>query len=203
MKIIILLLITFFNLNIALANANEIINRYLYDVGEEVSYKVEPKNNPSYVIRLRLAEVTDDQEVWEVFNDPSVDKMVLHRITGNWIKSFKNGNITEEAKPYATGLKFPLKAGDKWINRYTYIVRKLQLRGTSKSWLEAKNDTIKINNKTYETLKIEMKNPLWDNQTDTAWLKQILWIDIETGKTVREAHINTFLKINYTSTLVE
>ena len=56
--------------------------------------------------------------------------------------------------------------------------------GQTKAEFKVKKDKIKINNKKYNTLKIEMLNPLWNSEKDKKWKKHIRWIDIDSGKVV-------------------
>jgi hypothetical protein len=158
-------------------SANEIISRYLYNVGDQVRYKIDRvlPNQSSYITESNLINIIEEEEIWEIKNSPSADKRIFDRLTGNWITSYKDGNEIARAIPFSGGLKFPIKKGDK----------------------------IKINNKKYNTLKIEMLNPLWNSEKDKKWKKHIRWIDIDSGKVVKEYIKNIGFKMEYTATIIE
>ena len=186
-------------------HANEIENRFLYNIGDEIEYQIEKilPNEVSYIIKAHLIAVNDDEEIWEIFNSPTADKRVYHRTTGNWITSYKDGNEVARAIPYSGGLKFPLKKGDKWEQTWTFTAAGGLLTGQSQAEFKVKKDTIKINNKKYKTLKVEMKNPLWNSSKNRNWKKHIRWIDIETGKTVQEYFKDIGFKMEFTSKIIE
>ena len=186
-------------------HANEIENRFLYNIGDEIEYQIEKilPNKASYTIKAHLLAVNDDEEIWEIFNSPTADKRVFHRTTGNWITSYKDGNEVARAIPYSGGLKFPLKKGDKWEQTWTFTAAGGLLTGQSQAEFKVKKDTIKINNKKYKTLKVEMKNPLWNSSKNRNWKKHIRWIDIETGKTVQEYFKDIGFKMEFTSKIIE
>ena len=76
-------------------NANEIKTRYLTEVGYVNKYQVELKK-PSeavYEASMKLLKIEDGKEYWKVNNEPSADLRVYHRETGNWIASYKDGNL--------------------------------------------------------------------------------------------------------------
>ena len=186
-------------------NANEITNRYQYKLGEKISYKVDTilPGKSSYIIKAHLVKIIDDQEVWEITNSPSADKRIYDRITGNWITSYKEGNEIARAIPYSGGLKFPLKKGDKWEQTWTFTAAGGLLTGQTKAEFKVKKDKIKINNKKYNTLKVEMINPLWNSEKDTSWKKHTRWIDIKTGKIIKEYLKNIGFKMEFTRTIIE
>ena len=186
-------------------NANEITNRYQYKLGENISYKVDTilPGKSSYIIKAHLVKIIDDQEVWEITNSPSADKRIYDRITGNWITSYKEGNEIARAIPYSGGLKFPLKKGDKWEQTWTFTAAGGLLTGQTKAEFKVKKDKIKINNKKYNTLKVEMINPLWNSEKDTSWKKHTRWIDIKTGKIIKEYLKNIGFKMEFTRTIIE
>jgi hypothetical protein len=186
-------------------HANEIENRFLYNIGDEIEYQIEKilPNEVSYIIKAHLIAVNDDEEIWEIFNSPTADKRVYHRTTGNWITSYKDGNEVARAIPYSGGLKFPLKKGDKWEQTWTFTAAGGLLTGQSQAEFKVKKDTIKINNKKYKTLKVEMKNPLWNSSKNRNWKKHIRWIDIKTGKTVQEYFKDIGFKMEFTSKIIE
>jgi len=186
-------------------HANEIENRFLYNIGDEIKYQIEKTlpNKASYIIKAHLLAVNDDKEIWEIFNSPTADKRIFHRTTGNWITSYKDGNEVARAIPYSGGLKFPLKKGDKWEQTWTFTAAGGLLTGQSQAEFKVKKDTIKINNKKYKTLKVEMKNPLWNSSKNRNWKKHIRWIDIETGKTVQEYFKDIGFKMEFTSKIIE
>ena len=186
-------------------NANEISNRYLYSIGEEISFLIETKlpNKSEYISISRLLDIKDDQEIWKVENSPTADKRIYDRVSGNWIASFKDGNEVARAIPHNGGLKFPLNKGDKWSQSWTFSAAGGLLTGKSEADYKVKKETIKANNKKYKTLKIEMKNPLWNSEKDKNWKKEVRWVDIETGKTIKIYFKNIGFKMEYTATIIE
>jgi len=186
-------------------SANEIISRHLYNVGDQVKYKIDRilPNESSYITESNLINIIEDKEIWDVKNSPSADKRIFDRLTGNWIKSYKDGNEIARAIPFSGGLKFPLKKGDKWNQTWTFTAAGGLLIGQSKAEFKVKKDKIKINNTKYTTLKIEMINPLWNSEKDKSWKKHIRWIDINSGKIVKEYVKNIGFKMEYTASIIE
>ena len=66
-------------------NANEIINRYLYNVGDQVRYKIDRilPNQSTYITESNLINIIEEEEIWEIKNSPSADKIIFDRLTGN------------------------------------------------------------------------------------------------------------------------
>ena len=186
-------------------SANEIIGRYLYNVGDQVKYKIDRilPNESSYITESNLINIIEDEEIWDVKNSPSADKRIFDRLTGNWITSYKDGNEIARAIPFSGGLKFPLKKGDKWNQTWTFTAAGGLLIGQSKAEFKVKKDKIKINNTKYTTLKIEMINPLWNSEKDKSWKKHIRWIEINSGKIVKEYVKNIGFKMEYTASIIE
>ena len=186
-------------------SANEVISRHLYNVGDQVSYKIDRilPNESSYITESNLINIIEDEEIWDVKNSPSADKRIFDRITGNWITSYKDGNEIARAIPFSGGLKFPLKKGDKWNQTWTFTAAGGLLIGQSKAEFKVKKDKIKINNTKYTTLKIEMINPLWNSEKDKSWKKHIRWIEINSGKIVKEYVKNIGFKMEYTASIIE
>ena len=186
-------------------SANEVISRHLYNVGDQVSYKIDRilPNESSYITESNLINIIEDEEIWDVKNSPSADKRIFDRITGNWITSYKDGNEIARAIPFSGGLKFPLKKGDKWNQTWTFTAAGGLLIGQSKAEFKVKKDRIKINNTKYTTLKIEMINPLWNSEKDKSWKKHIRWIEINSGKIVKEYVKNIGFKMEYTASIIE
>lgn len=186
-------------------SANEIISRHLYNVGDQVKYKIDRilPNESSYITESNLINIIEDKEIWDVKNSPSADKRIFDRLTGNWIKSYKDGNEIARAIPFSGGLKFPLKKGDKWNQTWTFTAAGGLLIGQSKAEFKVKKDKIKIYNTKYTTLKIEMINPLWNSEKDKSWKKHIRWIDINSGKIVKEYVKNIGFKMEYTASIIE
>jgi len=186
-------------------SANEIISRHLYNVGDQVKYKIDRilPNESSYITESNLINIIEDEEIWDVKNSPSADKRIFDRLTGNWIKSYKDGNEIARAIPFSGGLKFPLKKGDKWNQTWTFTAAGGLLIGQSKAEFKVKKDKIKINNTKYTTLKIEMINPLWNSEKDKSWKKHIRWIEINSGKIVKEYVKNIGFKMEYTASIIE
>jgi len=186
-------------------SANEIISRYLYNVGDQVRYKIDRvlPNQSSYITESNLINIIEEEEIWEIKNSPSADKRIFDRLTGNWITSYKDGNEIARAIPFSGGLKFPIKKGDKWQQTWTFTAAGGLFIGQTKAEFKVKKDKIKINNKKYNTLKIEMLNPLWNSEKDKKWKKHIRWIDIDSGKVVKEYIKNIGFKMEYTATIIE
>ena len=186
-------------------SANEIISRHLYNVGDQVKYKIDRilPNESSYITESNLINIIEDEEIWDVKNSPSADKRLFDRLTGNWIKSYKDGNEIARAIPFSGGLKFPLKKGDKWNQTWTFTAAGGLLIGQSKAEFKVKKDKIKINNTKYTTLKIEMINPLWNSEKDKSWKKHMRWIEINSGKIVKEYVKNIGFKMEYTASIIE
>ena len=186
-------------------SANEVISRHLYNVGDQVRYKIDRilPNGSSYITESNLINIIEDEEIWDVKNSPSADKRIFDRITGNWISSYKDGNEIARAIPFSGGLKFPLKKGDKWNQTWTFTAAGGLLIGQSKAEFKVKKDKIKINNTKYTTLKIEMINPLWNSEKDKSWKKHIRWIEINSGKIVKEYVKNIGFKMEYTASIIE
>ena len=186
-------------------SANEIISRHLYNVGDQVKYKIDRilPNESSYITESNLINIIEDEEIWDVKNSPSADKRIFDRLTGNWITSYKDGNEIARAIPFSGGLKFPIKKGDKWHQTWTFTAAGGLLIGESKAEFKVKKDKIKINNTKYTTLKIEMINPLWNSEKDKSWKKHIRWIEINSGKIVKEYVKNIGFKMEYTASIIE
>lgn len=185
--------------------ANEINNRHLYNIGDEIKYFVETKlpNKSNYISTSILIEISDNEEIWEVKNSPTADKRIYDRITGNWIASFKDGNEVARAIPHNGGLKFPLKKGDKWKESWTFTAAGGLISGKSEAEYKVKKVTVKANNKKYKTLQIEMINPLWNFEKDRNWKKEIRWIEINTGKIIKIYFKNIGFKMEYIATIIE
>ena len=186
-------------------SANEIISRYLYNVGDQVKYKIDRvlPNQSKYITESNLINIIEEEEIWEIKNSPSADKRIFDRLTGNWITSYKDGNEIARAIPFSGGLQFPIKKGDKWQQTWTFTAAGGLFIGQTKAEFKVKKDKIKINNKKYNTLKIEMLNPLWNSEKDKKWKKHIRWIDIDSGKVVKEYIKNIGFKMEYTATIIE
>ena len=202
---IITYIILYFTFNLCYVFANEIKSRHIYNIGDEVNYEIETNlpNKSKYITTSKLISVNEEEEVWEVTNSPTADKRIRDRETGNWITSYKDGNEVARAIPYSGGLKFPLKKGDKWTESWTFTAAGGLLTGKSTADFKVKKETVKINGKKYKTLKISMKNPLWNSEEDRNWKKHIRWIDINSGKTIKEYLKNIGFEMEYTASLVE
>ena len=185
--------------------ASEITSRHLYNLGDEISFSIETilPNKSTYISISRLIDIKENKEIWEIENSPSADKRIYDRKTGNWIASFKDGNEVARAIPHNGGLKFPLQKGDKWSQSWTFTAAGGLLTGKSEAEYKVKKETIKANNNKYKTLKIEMKNPLWNSEKDRNWKKEIRWIDIDTGKIIKIYFKNIGFKMEYTATIIE
>jgi len=185
--------------------ANEIIDRFRYNLGDEISFSIETilPNKSKYISISKLIEIKDDQEIWQVTNSPTADKRIYDRLTGSWIASFKDGNEVARAIPHNGGLKFPLKKGDKWTQSWTFTAAGGLVSGKSEANFKVKTDTIKANNKKYKTLKVEMKNPLWNSEKDRNWKKEVRWIEINTGRVIKVHFKNIGFKMEYIATLLE
>ena len=203
-KIYLIYLIIFI-FQLSKAFTNEILDKYSYDIGDTIKYKIETilPNKSEFITTSKLIAINKDQEVWEVNNSPSADKRIYHRPSGNWIASYKDGNEIARAIPHNGGLKFPLTNGDKWFEVWTFTAAGGLVTGKSEAEYKVKKDTIKINNKKYNTLKITMKNPKWNSEKDINWKKDIKWIDIKSGKIVKFYFKNIGFKMEYTATLIE
>ena len=185
--------------------ANEINNRHLYNIGDEIKYFIETKlpNKSDYISTSILIEISDNEEIWEVKNSPTADKRIYDRITGNWIASFKDGNEVARAIPHNGGLKFPLKKDDKWKESWTFTAAGGLISGKSEAEYKVKKVTVKANNKKYKTLQVEMTNPLWNFEKDRNWKKEIRWIEINTGKIIKIYFKNIGFKMEYIATIIE
>mgnify|MGYP001159929240 FL=1 len=197
--------ILFLFLNLKIISANEISNRHLYYIGDEINFSIETKlpNKSKYVSKSRLIDIKDGEEIWNVENSSTADKRIYDRETGNWVASYKDGNEIARAIPHNGGLKFPLNKGDKWSESWTFTAAGGLVTGKSEAEYKVKRETVKANNKKYKTLKIEMKNPLWNSEKDKNWKKEIRWIDIATGKIIKIYFKNIGFKMEYTATLIE
>jgi len=185
--------------------SNEILNRHLYEIGDEIKYEVETllPNKSKFFTTSKLVAVNDDEEIWEITNSPTADKRIYHRTTGNWIASFKDGNEVARAIPHNGGLRFPLIKGDKWTKSWTFTAVGGLVTGKSEADFKVKKEKIKINGTKYNTLKITMKNPKWNSEKDINWKKDIKWIDLKSGKTVKVYFKNIGFKMEYTASLIE
>jgi hypothetical protein len=186
-------------------NANEINKRHLYNIGDKVRFSIETvlPNKSTYISTSELIDIKNNKEIWLIDNSPTADKRIYDRATGNWIASFKDDNEVARAIPHNGGLKFPLKKGDEWSESWTFTAAGGLITGKSEAVYKVKKDTIKANNKKYKTLKIEMKNPLWNSEKDRNWKKEIRWIQINTGKIIRVHFKNIGFKMEYTATIIE
>jgi len=197
--------ILFLLILIKISYSNEILERHLYKIGDQIKYEIKTTlpNKSKFITISKLVEINNEEEVWEIINSPTADKRIYHRITGNWITSFKDGNEVARAIPFNGGLKFPLKKGDKWIESWTFTAAGGLIIGESEAEFKVKKEKIKINNKKYNTLKVIMKNPKWNSEKDDNWRSDIKWIDIESGKTVKVYFKNIGFKMEYTASLIE
>ena len=200
-----ILIVIFLIFSLKSISANEINYRYLYNIEDEISYLIETKLpiKSSYISTSRLIEITKEKEIWSVSNSPTADKRIYDRKSGNWVASFKDGNEVARAIPHNGGLKFPLNKGDQWSQSWTFTAAGGLVTGKSEAEYKVKRETVKANNKKYKTLKIEMKNPLWNSEKDKNWKKEIRWIDIATGKIIKIYFKNIGFKMEYTATLIE
>ena len=48
-----------------------------------------------------------------------------------------------------------------------------------------------------------MLNPLWNSKKDKKWKKHIRWLDIDSGKVVKEYIKNIGFKMEYTAIIIE
>ena len=48
-----------------------------------------------------------------------------------------------------------------------------------------------------------MLNPLWNLEKDKKWKKHIRWLDIDSGKVVKEYIKNIGFKMEYTAIIIE
>lgn len=203
-KIIIYLLLILL-IHIKNVTADEIADRFKYEIGDEISYNIETilPNKAQYVSKSKLLNIIDNEEIWKVFNSPSADKRIYDRTTGNWIASFKDGSEVARAIPHNGGLRFPMKKGDKWTESWTFIAAGGLISGKSEANYKIKKETIKANNKKYKTLKVEMRDPLWNSEKDRNWKKEIRWIEINSGKIIKIHFKNIGFKMEYIATLIE
>ncbi len=192
-------------INIKNVTADEIADRFKYEIGDEISYNIETilPNKAQYVSKSKLLNIIDNEEIWKVFNSPSADKRIYDRITGNWIASFKDGSEVARAIPHNGGLRFPMKKGDKWTESWTFTAAGGLISGKSEANYKIKKETIKANNKKYKTLKVEMRDPLWNSEKDRNWKKEIRWIEIKSGKIIKIHFKNIGFKMEYIATLIE
>lgn len=203
-KILIYLLLILL-IHIKNVTADEIADRFKYEIGDEISYNIETilPNKAQYVSKSKLLNIIDNEEIWKVFNSPSADKRIYDRTTGNWIASFKDGSEVARAIPHNGGLRFPMKKGDKWTESWTFIAAGGLISGKSEANYKIKKETIKANNKKYKTLKVEMRDPLWNSEKDSNWKKEIRWIEINSGKIIKIHFKNIGFKMEYIATLIE
>lgn len=166
-KILIYLLLILL-IHIKNVTADEIADRFKYEIGDEISYNIETilPNKAQYVSKSKLLNIIDNEEIWKVFNSPSADKRIYDRTTGNWIASFKDGSEVARAIPHNGGLRFPMKKGDKWTESWTFTAAGGLISGKSEANYKIKKETIKANNKKYKTLKVEMRDPLWNSEKE-------------------------------------
>ncbi len=203
-KILIYLLLILL-IHIKNLTADEIADRFKYEIGDEISYNIETilPNKAQYVSKSKLLNIIDNEEIWKVFNSPSADKRIYDRTTGNWIASFKDGSEVARAIPHNGGLRFPMKKGDKWTESWTFTAAGGLISGKSEANFKIKKETIKANNKKYKTLKVEMRDPLWNSEKDRNWKKEIRWIEINSGKIIKIHFKNIGFKMEYIATLIE
>ena len=203
-KILIYLLLILL-IHIKNVTADEIADRFKYEIGDEISYNIETilPNKAQYVSKSKLLNIIDNEEIWKVFNSPSADKRIYDRTTGNWIASFKDGSEVARAIPHNGGLRFPMKKGDKWTESWTFTAAGGLISGKSEANYKIKKETIKANNKKYKTLKVEMRDPLWNSEKDRNWKKEIRWIEINSGKIIKIHFKNIGFKMEYIATLIE
>jgi hypothetical protein len=203
-KILIYLLLILL-IHIKNVTADEIADRFKYEIGDEISYNIETilPNKAQYVSKSKLLNIIDNEEIWKVFNSPSADKRIYDRTTGNWIASFKDGSEVARAIPHNGGLRFPMKKGDKWTESWTFTAAGGLISGKSEANYKIKKETIKANNKKYKTLKVEMRDPLWNSEKDRNWKKEIRWIEIKSGKIIKIHFKNIGFKMEYIATLIE
>ena len=203
-KILIYLLLILL-IHIKNVTADEIADRFKYEIGDEISYNIETilPNKAQYVSKSKLLNIIDNEEIWKVFNSPSADKRIYDRTTGNWVASFKDGSEVARAIPHNGGLRFPMKKGDKWTESWTFTAAGGLISGKSEANYKIKKETIKANNKKYKTLKVEMRDPLWNSEKDRNWKKEIRWIEIKSGKIIKIHFKNIGFKMEYIATLIE
>ena len=153
--------ILFLFLNLKIISANEISNRHLYYIGDEINFSIETKlpNKSKYVSKSRLIDIKMVKKYGMLKIVPRQIKRIYDRETGNWIASYKDGNEIARAIPHNGGLKFPLNKGDQWSQSWTFTAAGGLVTGKSEAEYKVKRETVKANNKKYKTLKIEMKNP--------------------------------------------
>ena len=53
-------------------SANEVISRHLYNVGDQVRYKIDRilPNQSSYITESNLINIIEDEEIWDVTPSP-------------------------------------------------------------------------------------------------------------------------------------
>ena len=186
-------------------NANEIKTRYLTEVGYINKYQVELKK-PSeavYEASMELLKIEDGKEHWKVNNEPSADLRVYDRETGNWIASYKDGNLIAEAIPHGGGLKFPVKNGEKWTESWTFSVGGGLYTITSTADFKVKKVNIKINGKKYKTLRITMKNPLVNGKKSDSWKRHIRWLDLDNARIVKEEFKDTGWNLEFIRSIID
>ena len=125
----------FLFLNFKTICANEISNRHLYHIGDEINFSIETKlpNKSKYVSKSSLIDIKDGEEIWQVENSPTADRRIYHRDTGNWVASYKDGNEVARAIPHNGGLKFPLNKGDQWSQSWTFTAAGGLITGKSEA----------------------------------------------------------------------
>ena len=140
------LLFFIFYISITCANSNEINQRYLTEIGFINTYLVELKKptEAKYKASMELQNIKNGKEYWRVNNEPSADLRVYDRKTGNWIASYKDGNLIAEAIPHGGGLRFPIKKGDKWTDNWTFSVGGGLISMTSTADFKVKKVNLKI-----------------------------------------------------------
>jgi len=186
-------------------NANEIKARYLTEVGYLNKYQVELKK-PSeavYEASMELLKIKDGKEHWKVNNEPSADLRVYDRKTGNWIASYKDGNLIAEAIPHGGGLKFPVSKGESWTESWTFSVGGGLLTMTSTADFKVKKVNLKINGKKYKTLRITMKNPLVNGAKNDTWKRHIRWLDLKNGRIVKEEFKDTGWNLEFIRSVLD
>ena len=152
---------------------------------------------------MELENIKNGKEYWRVTNEPSADLRVYDRQTGNWIASYKDGNLIAEAIPHGGGLRFPIKKGDKWTDNWTFSVGGGLISMTSTADFKVKKVNLKINGKKYKTLKITMKNPLVNGQKNESWKKHIRWLDIKNGRIIKEEFKDMKWDLEFIRTIID
>ena len=199
------LLFFIFYISITCANSNEINQRYLTEIGFINTYLVELKKptEAKYKASMELQNIKNGKEYWKVTNEPSADIRVYDRKTGNWIASYKDGNLIAEAIPHGGGLKFPIKKGDKWTDNWTFSVGGGLISMTSTADFKVKKVSLKINGKKYKTLKITMRNPLVNGQKNESWKKHIRWLDLTNGRIIKEEFKDMKWNLEFIRTIID